>query len=88
MANSIIQTRIDSDVKNGAEKILDSLGITLNEGIRMFLSQVRIDRGLPFIPRLSNEPNEETIRVINETNANKDIQSFKSKEELFKDLDI
>ena len=54
---SIITTRIDPELKSSAEEILSSLGMTTAQAITMFLKQVELNRGLPFIPRLpANHP--------------------------------
>ena len=37
-----------ADLKADAEKVFETLGINTTEAIRMFLSQVRLRRGLPF----------------------------------------
>lgn len=88
MTQSVIQTRIDKSVKVRAERIFSRLGLTLNDGIRMFVNQVTIDRGMPFRPLIGDEPNEKTCRIIEETNAGRGVKTLKTKEELFKDLEI
>ncbi|MDO4405393.1 MAG: type II toxin-antitoxin system RelB/DinJ family antitoxin [Atopobiaceae bacterium] len=53
MANtSAVYARIDSSLKANAEAILNQLGITPSAAIQMLYSQVVINRGLPFTPRL------------------------------------
>ncbi len=53
MANtSTVYARIDTNLKNEAEAILAQLGITTASLIQMTLSQVVIDKALPFRPRL------------------------------------
>ena len=46
--NTTINLRVDSDVKEQAVEILNSLGLTLSEAFNLLLHQVRITRGLPF----------------------------------------
>ncbi len=58
--NTIIQARIDADSKKEAEVILNQMGMSLNEGIRVFIRQVVNDRALPFQPSLADEPNKAT----------------------------
>jgi DNA-damage-inducible protein J len=48
MKDAIVRARVRSDLKAGGEKVLETLGINTTEAIRMFLSQVRLRRGLPF----------------------------------------
>lgn len=46
--NTTINLRVDSEIKEQAAEILDSLGLTLSEAFNLLLHQVRIVRGLPF----------------------------------------
>ena len=53
MANtSAVYARIDTNLKNDAESILAQLGISPSSAIQMFYSQVVLNGGLPFVPRL------------------------------------
>jgi len=45
---AMLRTRVDSDKKEAAEAVLSKLGISLGEAIGMFLSQVGIQKGIPF----------------------------------------
>ena len=49
MKEAIVRARVDSKLKSDAEAVFGTLGINTTEAIRMFLSQVRLRRGLPFI---------------------------------------
>ncbi len=48
MKEAVVRARVDSRLKAEAEAVFGSLGINTTEAIRMFLSQVRLRRGLPF----------------------------------------
>ncbi len=53
MANtSAVYARIDTGLKENAEGILSQLGITPASAIQMLYSQIVLQRGLPFEPRL------------------------------------
>lgn len=43
-----LYARIEPDVKEEAEKILDSLGVPASNAINMFYKQIILHRGLPF----------------------------------------
>lgn len=58
--NTTIQARIDAASKKEAEAILNQMGMSLNEGIRVFIRQVIHHRALPFQPSLADVPNETT----------------------------
>ena len=46
--NSNIHARVDSRIRNDAENILNSMGITISQFINMALYQVHIKRKIPF----------------------------------------
>ena len=88
--NSLIQARVDSKVKNDAEKIMNQLGISLNEAIRMFLMQVIIHKGIPFKPTLKPEyePNEMLQQIIADVENKKDLTRYKNTDEMWQDLGL
>ncbi|MBR1825948.1 MAG: type II toxin-antitoxin system RelB/DinJ family antitoxin [Alphaproteobacteria bacterium] len=88
--NALIQARIDSKVKEDAENIMNQLGISLNEAIRMFLMQVIIHKGIPFKPTLKPEyePNEMLQQVIADVENKKDLTRYKNTDEMWQDLGL
>lgn len=53
MANtSVVYARIDSGLKENAERILAKLGVTPSGAIQMLYSQIVLQRGIPFEARL------------------------------------
>jgi len=50
-----VRARIDEDLKNDAEFILQQLGMSTAQAIRIFLSQVRLKKGIPFNLRLEGD---------------------------------
>lgn len=53
MANqSFIQVRVDDDLKQEANAVLNEIGIDMPNAIRMFLKRVVLERGLPFETKL------------------------------------
>ena len=53
MANtSVVYARVDNELKNNAETILEQLGITPSAAIQMLYSQIVLHRGIPFDLRL------------------------------------
>lgn len=61
MADSVVRSRIDPVVKLEADRILREMGITLSDGIRLFLFQVIAERALPFKVKT---PNKQTIAAL------------------------
>ncbi|MBN1448666.1 MAG: type II toxin-antitoxin system RelB/DinJ family antitoxin [Bacteroidetes bacterium] len=50
-----VRARVDERLKQESEEILLALGMTTAEAIRIFLYQVRLNRGLPFDIRLKED---------------------------------
>jgi len=47
-ANALVQTRIDPIVKERAAAVLDELGITVSEAVRILLTRTANEGALPF----------------------------------------
>lgn len=85
MKTTTIQTRIDTDLKKNAERILSSIGLDITSAIRLFLTQCVVQRRLPFHAIApAEEPNEETIAAMQEA---EDIASGKIKSKGYDDVD-
>ena len=56
-----VHSRIDEDVKEKASFILDQIGLSVSDAIRLFLKQVIMKKGLPFAVRI---PNTRTIAAM------------------------
>ena len=52
MTNTTIQIRTDAEVKSTADLIFNNLGITMSDGINIFLRQVNLHGGFPFEVKL------------------------------------
>jgi len=55
MANSLIQLRVDENLRLEAVEIFDKLGIDLSTAIRMFLVRSVLERGIPFPMKLEDD---------------------------------
>ena len=56
--NALVQTRIDPVIKERASAVLDELGLTVSDAVRMLLTRVAREKALPFEPLV---PNAETV---------------------------
>ncbi len=68
---SLVQFRVDDELKTEAAEILDRLGLDLPTGIRMFLKRVVLEQGLPFSTTL---PQTERNQAPTEASPKKVIQ--------------
>jgi len=55
MTQQFIHVRVDPTQKKDAEKVLNSLGLTMTTGIHLFLNSVIRNKGLPFEIKQSRE---------------------------------
>ena len=54
--DATISLCIDSDLKNDVDIILKSLGIPMTTAITMYFNQIKMRKGIPFTPVISNMP--------------------------------
>ena len=79
-----IQARIDPQVKVDAQKILQTLNISMSEAISIYLTQVALHKGLPFDVRI---PNETTAATLRKSDVGKELHEVSGVDELFEELD-
>ena len=65
-ANQLVQTRIDGAIKKEASVVLEAMGLTLSDAVRLLLTKIAREHVLPFDPLI---PNETTITAIKEARA-------------------
>lgn len=63
MSSIVVRSRIDNRIKNEADEVLRSMGLTLSDGIRLFLYQVVAQHGLPFSLKAPNKLTLEAIKA-------------------------
>lgn len=80
----MIRARVEPDLKQDAEKIFSTLGLSATEAITLFYKQVALCQGLPFAVRI---PNAETREAIRQARTGEGLTSYGSVEELMADLD-
>jgi DNA-damage-inducible protein J len=78
-----LNARIEPALKSNAERILKKLGLSNAEAIRLFYTQICLNKGLPFDVKI---PNKTTSAALHELDAG-DAKRFDSVESLFEDLD-
>jgi DNA-damage-inducible protein J len=82
---STITARIDSELKSDVQQVFSELGLTSAQAITLFFRQVKLNRGLPFAVKI---PNRETLKALADAEQKRELVSFDSSEDLFKDLGI
>lgn len=77
-----LNIRIDPETKKRTEVLFSHLGITVTDGINMFLRQVLLNGGLPFDVKVP-QYNEKTLEAM----VDKSSRGYSNAEETFKELD-
>ncbi|MGO9612303.1 MAG: type II toxin-antitoxin system RelB/DinJ family antitoxin [Dissulfurispiraceae bacterium] len=80
---AMITARVDPDLKADAEKVLNKLGISTTEAINLFLSQVRLRKGLPFDVKI---PNKTTLKAMQDAEEGRNLGSYQSLDEFFEKM--
>lgn len=82
-ASDVVRARVDAETKRQASEILEAMGITLSDAIRMMLVRVVAEKAIPFDVRV---PNKTTRRAIAASRRGEGRRSA-TVDELFADLD-
>jgi DNA-damage-inducible protein J len=82
--SAVVHARIDQATKVATEKVLDALGITPTEAIRLFYRQIAIRKSFPLELHV---PNKLTASVLAKSDRNLDIERFDSAAELYASWD-
>ena len=80
MKTAAVHSRIQPEIKEQADGILQRLGLSPTEAIRMFYMQITLRNGLPFDVAI---PNDVTIKALEESRNGRNLERFDSTEELF-----
>ena len=81
-SNSLVTTRINQSIKEEASIVLEAIGLTISDAVRLLLTQIAHEHTFP-ISMLT--PNKITIQAIKESRS-KDIKSFNNVDALMADL--
>lgn len=67
-ANALVQARIDEEIKREAAEVLDTIGLTVSDAVRLMLTRVAREKALPFEPLV---PNERTLAAMKQAREGK-----------------
>lgn len=80
--DTVVRARIDEHVKEQASHVLDEMGLTVSDAIRLLMIRIAREKALPFDVRV---PNAETIAAMEEARRGEGKTYF-SVTEMMKDL--
>ena len=73
-----IRARVDAKLKAKAEGVLEKLGLSAGDAIRLFYRQVALQKGLPFDVKL---PNATTRRAMKDVEEGRGLTRYESFDE-------
>ena len=86
MSQTTVTFKMDTKLKEDAEKLFNELGLSLSAALTIFLKTVVREQRIPFALTLYN-PNKETEAAIKDIEENNNLHSpFNSIEELVESL--
>jgi DNA-damage-inducible protein J len=85
-ASVMVHVRVDEKVKTEATEMLASMGLSLSDAVRVFLTRVVAERQLPFALKA---PNAETLAAMREADeiVSERRARFATADELFNALE-
>ena len=84
-ANSIVRARVDETLKQEAAAVLATMGLTVSDFVRIGLTKVVSERGLPFEMKV---PNRLTAETLAGSERGEDVHQAENAEDLFDQLGI
>ena len=84
-ANEMVRARVDERLKTEAAAILATMGLTVSDFVRIGLTKVVSEQGLPFEMRV---PNQRTAETLARSERGEDLHRAENAEALFEDLGI
>jgi len=82
--NAVVRSRISSDVKEKATAVLDEMGLTVSDVMRILLTRVAKENALPF----DLNPNKLTRETMRKTAQGVEVHQAKDAADLFAKLGI
>jgi len=82
--NAVVRSRINSDVKEKATAVLEKMGLTVSDVMRIVLTRVANENALPF----DLQPNKLTRQTMRKTAKGVEVHQARDAADLFRKLGI
>lgn len=98
--SSSIYARVEPEVKEQAEKVLEQLGIPMSNAINIFLRQIVLQNGIPFEMKLPDSKvvaygslteeqfNAEIVKGLSDLSSGKVVSAESVAEKMHQDYDV
>jgi len=83
MKTATVRARIEPELKLEVEQVFNELGLSFSQAIELFLTQVKLNHGLPYEIRI---PKTLTLKTFEETDNKKNLIHHKSVKAMFDKL--
>jgi DNA-damage-inducible protein J len=83
-ANAVVRSRVSAQVKEEATEVLNDMGLTVSDLLRIVLTRVAKERSLPFDLR----PNALTRETMEKSARGEELHQAKDADDLFVKLGI
>ena len=84
-ATKMIHVRVDDDIREEATSVLDSLGLSVSDAVRLFLHRVVVSQSFPLELKAPNETTRAALAEAREIRKARRAR-FATPDELFDDL--
>ena len=84
-ATAFVRARIDETLKNEAAAVLEGMGLTVSDVVRIALTKIAREKSLPFEMRA---PNKLTARTLAKSERGEEVHHARDADDLFKQLGI
>ena len=83
-ANAVVRSRISANVKEKAAAVLQDMGLTVSDVVRIVLTRVAMEHALPF----DLKPNKLTRETMRKTARGLEVHHARNAADLYKKLGI
>ena len=84
-ATAFVRARIDETLKKEAAAVLEDMGLTVSDVVRIVLTKIAKEKALPFKMRV---PNKLTAQTLAKSERGEDVHHAKDTDDLFGQLGI
>lgn len=85
LKSETVRARVSPDLKHDVEDVLKKLGLSISEAIVLYMSQIKLRKGLPFEVHI---PNRITQKTLEDADKEKNMHKAKDVKDLFNQLGI
>jgi len=86
MLTTDVRCRIDSKTKHDASEVIEAMGLSVSDAIRIFLKRVATEGTIPFDLRMPNAKTIAAMAEIENPKTRAQLKRYKSMTQMNKDL--